>query len=439
MSAALRAKVAKSVTQVIAEGKSLREVLINFDSIEDKDRALAREITFGTLREYVALKAISEQLLTKSLRKKDTDILSLILIGLYQLYSTRIPDHAVLSETVQAAVKLKKPWAKGLINALLRKALKEKDQLHEQINQNLATKALLPEWLYQKIHSDWPEEADLIAINSRERAPLTLRVNIRHNSRDEYLQRLEEEGIKATKHPLAEQALLLEKSTNITKLPGYTDGDFAIQDSAAQMAAQLIEVKPEQRILDACAAPGGKTAHILELTDNKATVIALDNAPLRLERLTENLERLKLKAETITADAIDTKQWHKGEQFDRILCDAPCSALGILRRHPDIAILRRESDISVLNDIQKQLLNALWQVLKPGGVLLYATCSILKSENEQQIKRFLETNKDAKLEETIPENASDSMKNRNSLGWQILPGELNMDGFYYAKLKKSET
>jgi 16S rRNA (cytosine967-C5)-methyltransferase len=224
----------------------------------------------------------------------------------------------------------------------------------------------------------------------------------------------------------------------VRTLPGYVAGDFSVQDSAAQLAAQLLDVKPGQHILDACAAPGGKTAHILELVDNKATVIALDNSAARLERLQENLLRLKLSAKTIVADASHSNSWHKGEAFDRILCDAPCSALGVIRRHPDIAILRREDDIQKLIGLQQQILDDLWSLLKVGGILLYATCSILKVENALQVDNFLKRHHDAKLLEIKLKGADSLSLQSNTLGWQIYPGEQQMDGFYYAKLYKHE-
>jgi len=435
MSAALRARVAKGLVQVLGkgegQGKSLTEILPAFDHLEQKDKALAREIIFGTLRQYYQLLAVSELLLSKPLKNKDKDVLCLILIGLYQLFYTRIPDHAVLSETVQAATKIKKPWAKSLINAILRKALRESEQLLTTVNEDPAIKASLPQWIYQQLATDWPQQLHEICENSHQRAALTLRVNCRHNSRDQYLLRLQKSGIAATIHPLADQALVLEKSCDITTLPGYKQGDFSVQDSAAQLAAQLLDVHVGQHILDACAAPGGKTAHILELTDNQATVVALDNSAKRLQRLQDNLTRLKLKAKTIVADAIKTDDWYQqGEDFDRILCDAPCSALGIIRRHPDIAVLRRASDIATLNSIQQQMLKALWPLLKPGGILLYSTCSILKSENSQQLNDFLQQHSDAELDQGITNNAE--------AGWQIFPGEQQMDGFYYAKIHKKQ-
>jgi 16S rRNA (cytosine967-C5)-methyltransferase len=425
MSAALRARVAKGVSQVISHGKSLSEVLPDYAHLESKDKSLARELTIGTLRQYFQLKAIVAELIEKPLKKKDDDILCLILVGLYQLFHTRIPDHAVLSETVQATLKIKKKWAKGLVNATLRKALREGEQLLTKVSELPEVASNMPIWLIERLKTDWPESFEDICINSRQRAPLTLRINSRHLSREEYLKKLEALAISASTHHLAENALLLEKSCDITTLPGYKEGDFSVQDSAAQLAAQWLEVESGQRILDACAAPGGKTAHILELVNNNSTVIALDSSANRLTRLDENLARLKLKATSIAADASDPSAWFegdviKGEKFDRILCDAPCSALGIIRRHPDIAILRRDSDIEPLNEIQKKLLDELWPLLKPGGIMLYSTCSILKAENTEQIVKFLERHSNAVLE-----------KER-----QILPGEEQMDGFYYAKLKK---
>ncbi|PCJ49431.1 MAG: 16S rRNA (cytosine(967)-C(5))-methyltransferase [Gammaproteobacteria bacterium] len=420
MSAALRARVAQGISRVVSQGKSLTEVLPDYDHLEPRDRALARELTFGTLRQYLQLMALTKQLLQKPLKKKDNDVLCLILVGLYQLFHTRIPDHAVLSETVQATLKIKKKWAKNLVNALLRKALRESEQLHTFANQSQESALNMPGWIIKQLKQDWPEDYVNICINSRLRAALTLRVNSRQTSRDEYLHQLEQAGIAASTHVFADHALVLEKSCDVTSLPGYLKGDFSVQDAAAQLAAQLLDVKPGQRILDACAAPGGKTAHILELTDNKSDVLALDNSARRLIRLDENLKRLNLKAKSLVADASDPDIWFEGDKFDRILCDAPCSALGIIRRHPDIAILRRPTDIVQLTQIQEQLLDALWAVVKSGGVLLYSTCSILKAENTQQIAKFLHRHSDAKLKKE----------------WQILPGDEQMDGFYYAKLQK---
>jgi 16S rRNA (cytosine967-C5)-methyltransferase len=420
MSAALRARVAKGVSQVISQGKSLSEVLPDYAHLEPKDKSLARELTIGTLRQYFQLKAIVAELTQKPLKKKDDDILCLILIGLYQLFHTRIPDHAVLSETVQATLKINKKWAKGLVNAILRKALRESEQLLTKVSELPEVSSNMPRWLIKRLNADWPESFEDICTNSRQRAPLTLRVNSRHLSREQYLKKLTDSSITASTHSLAENALLLEKSCDITSLPGYQEGDFSVQDSAAQLAAQWLDVEQGQYILDACAAPGGKTAHILELTDNKSTVIALDSSAKRLTRLDENLARLKLNATSIATDASDPSTWFEGKKFDRILCDAPCSALGIIRRHPDIAILRRDSDIESLNDIQKKLLDELWPLLKPGGIMLYSTCSILKAENTDQIVKFLERHSNAVLEQER----------------QILPGEEQMDGFYYAKLKK---
>jgi len=436
MSASLRARVAKGLTRVVSKGNSLSEVVPDFDNLTHQDKALARELLFGTLRQYYPLDGITNRLLNKPLKTKDDDLKCLIMLGLYQLFYTRIPDHAVLSETVQASVKLKKPWAKGLINALLRKALREGDNLVESVNAKPWIAASLPQWFYQQIEQDWPEETTQIATNSHQRAPLTLRINSRRTSRDKYLQKLQDKGINAKPHSLAEHALLLEKSCDITSLPGYREGDFSVQDSAAQMAGSLLDVKPGHRILDACAAPGGKTSHLLELTNNKAEMVAVDNSAARVERLQENLKRLQLNSKTVVADVIDTNNWFDGELFDRILCDAPCSATGIIRRHPDIAVLRRESDIKPLNRIQQQILDALWPLLKPGGIMLYATCSILRSENSEQISAFLQRHQDVRLEE-ITSGGAGSFEFRNaSPGWQILPGENEMDGFYYAKLHK---
>ncbi len=436
MSAALRARVARGLNKVVADGRSLNDVLPDFDHLESKDRALARELISGTLREYFRLVTISQLLLKKALKKKDSDINCLILVGLYQIYSTRIPDHAILSETVQATVKIRKQWAKGLVNALLREALRNKEQLLKSIQKDPANASSTPQWLYQMIQNDWPEELESIIQSSHQRAPLTLRVNRRQQSRDEYQKVLQTKGIVSHIHPLASDALLLEKSCNVQTLPGFKAGDFTVQDSAAQLVSVLLGAKPSHKILDACAAPGGKTSHILELTDNQAELIALDQSETRLKRLEDNLARLKLNATTLVADAIETSQWSEGLTFDRILCDAPCSATGIIRRHPDIMVLRRESDIEQLVEIQREMMDALWLLLKPGGMMIYSTCSILKSENTHQVRKFLERTEDATLDKTLPFESDYVIDKNNQMGWQILPGEQQMDGFFIAKLVK---
>ena len=364
--------------------------------------------------------------MSKSLKKKDKDVECLIRVGLYQIIYQKTPDHAAVGETVSALKSLKKPWAKNLVNAVLRNFLRGQNKLQKEILVEDPAKYAFPQWLIDRIKKAWPDNWEEILDQSNQRAPMTLRVNLSHHSRDEFLQKLTEANIDAELLDNVDTAIKLGKPQNVNDLPGFSEGAASVQDGAAQLAGILLDCEDGMQVLDACSAPGGKTGHILESAKN-LDVIAVDNSESRMKRVSENLDRLNLKAKIVVADVLDTDAYAKDIMFDRILLDAPCSATGVIRRHPDIKVLRRNSDIVVLQKLQAEMLKTLWEKLKPGGVFLYATCSILPEENEEQIENFINNNSDA---ECIAIDSS------GLLGKQIFPGSNSMDGFYYAKIKK---
>lgn len=415
-----RAAAARILQSVIYKGESLNTALANNDS------PLVSDLCYGSLRWHEPLSALISILLTKSLKKKDKDVECLIRVGLYQIIYQKTPDHAAVGETVSALKSLKKPWAKNLVNAVLRNFLRGQEKLQKEMLVEEPAKYAFPQWLIDRIRYAWPDNWEEILDQSNQRAPMTLRVNLSHQSRDEYLTKLTKADIDAEPIKEVATAVKLGKPQNVNDLPGFTDGDSSVQDAAAQLAGILLGCEDGMQVLDACAAPGGKTCHILESASN-LEVIAVDNSESRMKRVSENLDRLNLKAKTVVADVVDTEVYAKDIMFDRILLDAPCSATGVIRRHPDIKVLRRNSDIAELQKLQAEMLKTLWEKLKPGGVFLYATCSILPEENENQISSFIDNNIDAEM------IAIDSSK---FLGKQIFPGDNYMDGFYYAKIKK---
>jgi 16S rRNA (cytosine967-C5)-methyltransferase len=334
--------------------------------------------------------------------------------------------------------KLGKKWAKGLVNAVLRSLQREKEAVLSKVDGKKSVRHGLPEWLYKCLKKAWPDEIDRIAKASNTKAPMSLRVNIQKTSRDDYCKKLEKQDISATSSTYLDSALVLDKAVNVDELPGFFDGFVSVQDIAAQYAAVLLGVEDGMTVLDACAAPGGKTGHIAEKYRVKK-LTAIDFNGARLQRVSDNLHRLDVDQDVIDlveSDAGDTDRWWDGEAYDRILLDAPCSATGVIRRHPDIKILRQKSDIASLVEQQKKLLEAMWNILKPGGKLLYATCSILPDENEEQISDFLVKHNDA-VHCPITEPTMDEIGTKLKHGRQILPGgEANLDGFYYALMQK---
>lgn len=429
----VRALAAKILNQVVEQGQSLNNVLPPAQQdLSPKDKALLQVLCYGVLRTLPRLDFFCRALMDKALKGKQRDLHFLILVGFYQLLYTRIPSHAAVGETVNGAKELKKQALKGMVNGVLRNFLREQESLVEKADQQPALVYCHPSWLVKRLQSAYGDDlAAKIMDNNNQQAPMWLRVNALHYTRDQYQARLKDAELLSFSLAFNDNALRLEKATDVYKLPGFAEGWVSVQDAAAQLAAHYLDAQAGDLVLDACAAPGGKTVHVLELQPDIKQMVAVDADAKRLMRVQENLDRLKLNATLIHGDASQPGTWWKGELFDRILCDAPCSATGVIRRHPDIRWLRRDSDIAGLVSLQKNILHALWDKLKPGGVLLYATCSILPDENDLQIQHFLEVKQDAALIPLAGQNSIDSK------GRQILPNEDAMDGFYYAKLQKS--
>jgi 16S rRNA (cytosine967-C5)-methyltransferase len=428
----VRYLVLKALVNVSIDGRSTTEILTSFQALSAQDRGLATELLLGTLHQYFSLRVITRKLLSKPLKRRDDDLVLNLMLGIYQLKETRVPDHAVIHEAVELCLKLDKAWAKGMTNAILRRVQRDETLLDTA---KLADwdRYNLPKWLALQLQTDWGDSTQQWLDSMHQRAPLTLRVNQMMTTAKDYLAKLQAAEIPAQQNSLHAEAIDLLSSANISQLPGYADGLFSVQDAAAQWAGHILAPEAGETILDACAAPGGKTTHILELLKNECHLVALDNIPSRLERLEENLDRLNLQAEVRCGDAIETRSWlQEGEQFDRILCDAPCTATGIIRRHPDIGIHRTAKDVIKLNQLQWRILKSLWSCLKPGGTLVYSTCSILKSENEQIILDFVKQNPDASL---VPFEAGKYGTQEQGY-WQIFPGQDGMDGFFYARLTK---
>lgn len=426
-----RANAAQVLFQVVEQGQSLSSVLpLAQQHVAPKDRALLQELCFGALRWLSRLEAIAGRLMSKPLKGKQRPLHYLLLIGLYQLLYTRIPAHAALSETVNACRLLKGESFRGLLNGVLRNVQRNQETLESEVDSTEQARYAHPGWLLKKLQQAYPTNWQQIAEQNNQRPPMWLRVNGRHQQRDSYLARLSAAGIESLPQDLAPQGILLSTPCDVQLLPGFAAGDCSVQDGAAQQAAQLLDPQAGEWILDACAAPGGKSAHLLERQPQLAGLVAVDADATRLSRIHENLERLGLQAHVIHGDASTPDEWWQGPQFDRILLDAPCSATGVIRRHPDIKWLRRPGDIGELVKLQAKILEALWHKLKPGGTLLYATCSVLPDENREQIQRFLASHPDAQWQAIV------AGETREQPGWQLLPGDNNMDGFFYAKLIK---
>ena len=427
-----RAAAAEVIAKVL-RGQSLSALLPEYSGkVDEKDRPLLKELCFGSLRWYPQIAIILKGLIEKPLREKDLEIQGLVASGIYQLMHMRIAEHAIINETVSAVGNLNRPWAKGLVNAVLRNFQRQQQDILDKEGENPVFQTAHPKWLLKKINDAWPSEiASQIIKANNQRAPMTLRVNDLHTSREDYLSTLEDAGIVASATDYSAQGVLLETPRDVTELPGFSDGDISVQDEAAQLAAHLLLLGSGQRVLDACCAPGGKTCHILESQPDLTSLLAIDLEPRRLVRVTENLERLGLEAELKAADANNLDRWWDGKAFDRILLDAPCSATGVIRRHPDIKILRKPADIDKLAALQTQILVSLWQTLKPGGILVYATCSVLPAENDQIIRGFITSQDDAQL---MPIDAIWGIATDH--GRQLFPLENGNDGFYYSRLKK---
>ncbi|MGE8405624.1 MAG: 16S rRNA (cytosine(967)-C(5))-methyltransferase RsmB [Pseudomonas sp.] len=427
-----RLAAARALAAVLSGKASLNSSLpAQLDKVEARDRGLTQDLAFGTARWQPRLSLLAERLLQKPFKSADADVEALLLVGLYQLLYTRVPEHAAIGETVGCADKLKKPWAKGLLNAVLRRAQREGNDLLAEMERDPVVRTAHPRWLQKSLKAFWPEQWEAICAANNAHPPMILRVNRRHHSRDAYLDLLRQAGIEATPCQYSSDGILLAEAKDVRDLPGFADGWISVQDEAAQLAADLLELAPGQRVLDACCAPGGKTCHLLEAEPGLAGVVAIDLEAKRLTRVRENLDRLGLDAQLIACDARDTAQWWDGKGFQRILLDAPCSATGVIRRHPDIKLTRQPDDIAALASLQGELLDALWPTLEVGGMLLYATCSTLPTENTEVIEAFLARTPGARELDLATDAGI-----RQPHGRQLLAREGGHDGFYYAKLIK---
>ncbi|WP_028695849.1 16S rRNA (cytosine(967)-C(5))-methyltransferase RsmB [Pseudomonas cremoricolorata] len=427
-----RLAAARALAAVLSGKASLNSALpAQLDKVEERDRGLTQDLAFGTARWQPRLELLAAQLLQKPFKAADADVQALLLVGLYQLFYTRIPAHAALGETVGCADKLKKPWAKSLLNAVLRRAQREGEALLANMQRDPVVRTAHPRWLQKQLKAFWPEQWEAICAANNAHPPMILRVNRRHHSRDAYLALLDQAGIGASACRYSRDGIVLDTPCDVRGLPGFAEGWISVQDEAAQLSADLLELAPGQRVLDACCAPGGKTCHLLEAEPGLAQMVAIDLEAKRLTRVRENLARLQLDAQLIACDARDTASWWDGTPFQRILLDAPCSATGVIRRHPDIKLTRQADDIPALASLQGELLDALWPTLEVGGMLLYATCSSLPTENTEVIAAFLSRTPGARELDLATEAGL-----RQPHGRQLLAQEGGHDGFYYAKLIK---
>ncbi len=431
----MRAVAAEIVDAVVSNGQSLDEAIAtNENRVAPNDRSLLRMLSYGTLRHHWELQGWIRKLLDRPLKRKDRVIHALLSLGLYQLNDTRIPDHAAVSQTVEAARQLRRPKLAGVINACLRRF--QRESLADSLAADEEARWNHPQWLIDMIRHDWPDDWEVVLAANDERAPMWLRANASRNSATEYLERLIQTGISAELLPAIPDALRLSEPQLVDELPGFHGGDVSVQDAAAQIATRWLLAKSRGRILDACAAPGGKTSHLLELGQNDIALTSVEHDASRIESIKENLSRIGQSATIYGADASKTNEWWDGVPFDGILLDTPCSATGVIRRHPDIKLLRRASDIKGLNGLQNALLEALWPLLLPGGRLLYATCSTLAAENDEVVGRFLGNHHDAVEDDVLPNNNIRDLMRRKACGYQVLPGTAGLDGFYYACLEK---
>lgn len=429
----VRASAAKLSWQIIDKGQSLDNSLSEFfegAGLPPEDRGLVQEIVYGVCRWYGELDYYASLLLQKPIRNKDRTAHFLLLVGIYQLKHMNIPAHAAVSETVAACQQLQKIWAKNLLNSCLRRWQREQSELEVEPMQ--AQLLSHPHWLADELKTAWPEYWKLILEANNARPAMCLRVNQLQNSRDDYLQALVDAHIKATADPLTKNGIKLIKPKAVSSLPGFSTGAASVQDTAAQLAAEILAPEKGHSVLDACAAPGGKTAHLLEVGNNQIALDAVDISEHRTTQTKDTLDRLKLSANVYCADAAQAASWPTPDNgYDKILIDAPCSGTGVIRRHPDIRHHRQLTDIEQLEKTQYALLNNLWAYLKSGGHLLYMTCSVIPRENEQQIAKFLSLTESAEVLEF--EHPSAIALNH---GFQTLPGIHDMDGFYFCLLRK---
>ena len=430
----VRVRAIKVLLAITRDHEQLDDALQRFShGLVNQDAALLQAMSYGVMRWYYELLYWLELQADRPAKKMKPAVRLLVMLGLLQLKYMRIPAHAAIHATVECAGHLKVVRAKGLINAVLRGfQRRDSDSLQALLAQaNAEAQYAHPSWLLERIQHDWPDEWPQVIKQNNLQAPMMLRINPRHTDVTRYIAELRAQGIESTHHDIAVDALVLSKPIDISLLPGFDRGLVSVQDAAAQLAAPLLGVTADHRVLDACAAPGGKTAHLLQLAE-PAYIAALDRSEPRAQRLHDMMQRIDGNADVLIGDASRPEEWWDGQLYDRILLDAPCSASGVIRRHPDIKYLRNESALSKIVKRQAEILDALWQLLKPGGMLLYVTCSIFKIENEEQVRAFLDRHDDATL------LAIEAAWGRGPVGKQLLPGDYDMDGFYFAPVVKSE-
>ena len=433
--AQVRAAAARLVAGTLQDGRSLDEQLAH-DPDEGSARGLKRSLAYGTLRWHFRLDAILQRLAERPPERMPPTLRALLEVGLFQLVSGETAAHAAVAETVNAARELGHARAAGFVNAVLRRCQREQADLLAAVDTDLAVRTAHPGWLVKQLRRERPAAVEAILTANNAHPPMWLRINRRRWSVAEAAAALEAAGWQVQRHPLAPCALRIEPAADVRTLPGFAEGRLSVQDPAAQLAVELLAPRPGERILDACAAPGGKTCHILERVDGPCDLTALDVADARLARVRESLDRLGLAADVRAGDAGRPADWWDGRPYDRILLDVPCSATGVIRRHPDIKLLRRAGDIQALVRRQADLLRTAWTLLVPGGTLLYTTCSVLRPENEGVVGAFLAATPEASDRTAVGTAGWPSRPGEAGPGYQVLPGEAGMDGFYYACLTR---
>lgn len=424
------------LTSVIREGRSVNDILTH-SQVAPSESAFAKQLLFGSLRYYHQLKAILDQLVEKPLKRKDLDIYAVLLLGLYQLRYLSVPDHAALSESVELTRKIKKSWASGLVNGTLRNYQRQLSEIENKLNKARTFQFSHPNWIINQLEADWPDDYQHLLTSNNQRAPMVIRVNQQKISLADYQKQLEAVGVSASIHALAVDALILDSAVDVYQLPGFEQGLVSVQDAAAQLVVDLLDLTPGLKVLDGCSAPGGKTTHILQRQPDVA-LTSVEMSAKRLQKISQTLQRLGINLEKHCqlkcADILILDDWWDGQLFDRILIDVPCSAVGVIRRNPDIKLHRKKPDLLNIAILQAKILNQVWSLLKPGGRLVYATCSVFKDENERQIQHFLE-NTNAKLVRLSSE-IDQQMIRHSEIGHQIFPGDAQMDGFYLCGLVK---
>lgn len=423
----------KILNSLLGQQGSLSTLLEKYQpDLQAESKGLIQAICFGVCRQFLLLQHLVDHFLQKPLRRKDQDIYCLLLIGIYQLLFMRLPDYAVINECVNSCGRLKKAWAKNLVNAVLRSVQREGNSLIGQAQSNPAVYYSHPEWMCEHLQQDWPQQFLKILAANNQQAPMTLRINQSKTSLADYQRDLTALGIAAQPGTLSPVALILDEPREVHTLPGFENGLISVQDEASQLVTQLLQASAGESILDACAAPGGKACALLESAP-EARLVAVDYDPRRMQRVEENLRRIGANAELHCADIREqARQWQQqARSFDRILLDVPCTASGVIRRHPDIKLLRQASDLEKLLILQGEILREVWPLLKTGGVMVYSTCSLFRAENSVQLAHFLDSTPDAR---ELSIDADWGVADTH--GRQLFPQAQSHDGFYYALLQK---